>query len=245
MNHTTKGIVLRTVKYGETSIIVAVFTEMFGVQSYIVNGVRSSSKKGGTRANLFQPGALLELVVYHNEQKNLQRIREYRWSVLYEHIFYDVFKGSVATYMIELLTKCLKQPEPNADLFYFMEDVLLHLDKASMAVVANFPLFYAVHLANFFGFRIADEHSEELPFLDLQEGLFVAHAPHHSMFLDATLSEVTAHLLKVMQPGELEEIKLHVSTRRSLLQLYETYYALHVPEFGHLRSLQVLQEVLG
>ncbi len=245
MNHTTKGIVLRTVKYGETSVIVAVFTEMFGVQSYIVNGVRSASKKGGTKANLFQPAAILELVVYHNEQKNLQRIKEYRWSVLYEHIFYDVFKGSVATYMIELLTKCLKQPEPNPDLFYFMEDVLMHLDKANMAVVANFPLFYAVHLANFFGFRIADEYSEQLPYLDLQEGLFVSQAPHHTMFLDSTLSGVTAHLLKVMQPAELEEIKLQVGTRRSLLQFYETYYALHVPEFGHLRSLPVLQEVLG
>ena len=91
MNHTTKGIVLRTVKYGETSVIVSVFTELFGVQSYIVNGVRSASKKGGTKANLFQPAAILELVVYHNEQKNLQRIKEYRWPVLYEYIFSDVF----------------------------------------------------------------------------------------------------------------------------------------------------------
>jgi DNA repair protein RecO (recombination protein O) len=245
MNHTTKGIVLRTVKYGETSVIVAVFTELFGVQSYIVNGVRTASKKGGTKANLFQPGAMLELVVYHNDQKNLQRIKEYRWSVLYEHIFYDVFKGSVATYMIELLTKCLKQPEPNEDLFYFMEDVLLHLDKSNMAVVANFPLFYAVHLANFFGFRIADAYSEYLPYLDLQEGMFVANVPHHTMFLDSMLSGVTAHLLKVMQPSELEELKLSVATRRTLLQFYETYYSLHVPEFGHLRSLPVLQEVLG
>ena len=52
-------------------------------------------------------------------------------------------------------------------------------------------------------------------------------------------------MLKVMQPAELEEIKLQVAARRSLLQFYETYYSLHVPEFGHLRSLPVLQEVLG
>lgn len=245
MNHTTRGIVLRSVKYGETSVIVSVFTELFGVQSYLVNGVRTGSRKSGTRANLFQPAAILELVVYHNEQKNLQRIKEYRWAVLYEQLFYDVFKGSVATYMIELLSKCLKQPEPNTELFYFMEDVLTHLDRASPAIVANFPLFYAVHLANFFGFRIADEFSEEAPYLDLQEGLFVPQAPHHSMYLDTGLSEITAHLLKVMQPEELTDLKLQVGTRRSLLQYFETYYALHVPEFGHLRSLPVLQEVLG
>lgn len=45
MIYSTKGIVLRTIKYGETSVIASIFTESFGVQSYIVNGVRTSGKK--------------------------------------------------------------------------------------------------------------------------------------------------------------------------------------------------------
>jgi len=72
--HKTKGMVFRTVKYGETSLIVTVYTELFGVQSYLVNGVRTSTKKGPGRANLFQPAAILDLIVYHNELKHLQRI---------------------------------------------------------------------------------------------------------------------------------------------------------------------------
>lgn len=245
MNHHTKGIVLRTVKYGESSVIVAVFTELFGLQSYMVNGVRTASKKGGAKSNLFQPGAILDLVVYHNDQKNLQRIKEFRWSALYERLFYDVFKGAVATYMIELLTKCLKQPETNTDLFDFMEDVLMHLDKAEAPVVANFPLFFAVHLSNFFGFRISDEHDADHPYLDLEEGNFVSVAPMHHHCLDEQDSAIVAHLLKVMQPEELEDLKLAGSVRRNLLQQLERFYMLHVPEFGHLRSLPVLQEVLG
>ncbi|HET6995795.1 MAG TPA: recombination protein O N-terminal domain-containing protein, partial [Chitinophagaceae bacterium] len=73
--HKTKGIVLRVVKYGETSVIVSIFTELFGLQSYLVNGVRTSSKKGAGKAVLFQPSAILELVVYHNELKQLQRLK--------------------------------------------------------------------------------------------------------------------------------------------------------------------------
>lgn len=245
MNFNTRGIVLRTVKYGETSVIVSIFTELFGVQSYLVNGVRAASKKGNIRANLFQPGAILDMVVYHNELRNLQRIKEYQWSVLYEHIFYDIFKGAVAMYMMELVQKCLRQPEPNPDLFYFTEDAMLHLDKANAAVVANYPLFFALHLANFFGFRIPDEHSETLNILDLQEGLFVNQLPSHQNYLEGDYSAVTAQLLRVMQPYELEEIKLPVTVRRKLLQSFEAYYVLHVPEFGHLRSLAVLQEVIG
>ena len=75
----TKGIVLRSVKYGETSLVVTVFTELFGLQSYMVNGVRTTSKKGTSKASLFQPSAILELVAYHNEFNNLQRLREYKW----------------------------------------------------------------------------------------------------------------------------------------------------------------------
>ena len=77
--HKTKGIVLRVVKYGETSLVVTIFTELFGVQSYIVSGVRTSTKKGTGKANLFQPTAILDLVVYHNELKHLNRIKEFKW----------------------------------------------------------------------------------------------------------------------------------------------------------------------
>jgi DNA repair protein RecO (recombination protein O) len=44
MTHKTKGIVLRNIKYGETSLVVNIFTELFGIQTYLVNGVRSSKK---------------------------------------------------------------------------------------------------------------------------------------------------------------------------------------------------------
>ncbi len=80
--HKTKGIVLKTVKYGETSLIATLYTELFGIQSYLVSGVRTSTRKGPGKANLFQPAAILDLVVYHNELKHLQRIREMKWALL-------------------------------------------------------------------------------------------------------------------------------------------------------------------
>src|SRR5215216_6467531 len=141
MLHKTKGIVLRTIKYGETSLVVTMFTELFGLQSYLVNGVRTPNKKGTARANLFQPAAILDLIAYRNEFKNLQRLKEFKWGFLYQHILSDVRKNAVALFMVELLSKCLKQPEANAELFYFVEDALHHLDEASDTVTANFPLF--------------------------------------------------------------------------------------------------------
>src|SRR6185295_11485632 len=97
MIYRTKGIVLRTIKYGETSIVVTIFTELFGIQSYLVNGIRSSAKTS-SKASLFQPTSILEMEVYHNELKNLQRIKEFKWNYLYKNILSDVTKNSVAVY---------------------------------------------------------------------------------------------------------------------------------------------------
>ena len=243
--HHTKGIVLRTVKYGETSVIVTIFTELLGVQSYLVNGVRTSTKRGSGKANLFQPSAILEMVVYHNDLKQLQRIKEFRWGSLYQHILSDVKKNAVALFMVELLTKCLKQPEANAELFHFVEDAFLHLDKEPEAVAANFPIFFALHLPVFLGFRINDNYSEKRSFLDLQEGDFVEEQPRHPHFLEDRQAFITSQLLKVQQTEELEDIKLNHEFRRNLLFTYEVYYKLHVQDFGTMRTLPVLKEILS
>jgi len=243
--HKTKGIVLRTVKYGDTSLIVTMFTELFGLQSYIVSGVRTSTKKGTGKANLFQPTAILDLVVYHNELKHLNRIKEFKWHYLYQHIFSDVPKNAVAVFMIELVIKCLKQPESNPELFEFIEDAFVHLDESNGTVMANFPLFFALHLPAFFGFRINDDYSNETPILDLQEGTYVSEKPNHLHYLEGKQAEVTSELLKIMQPEELKQIKLNHDFRRQLLFVYETYYRLHIQEFGMMKTLPVLREVLG
>jgi len=243
MTHKTKGIVLRSIKYGETSLVVTIFTEMFGIQTYMVNGVRTS-KKSASKANHFQPTAILDLVVYHSENKSMQRIKEFSWAVLYDRLLSDVIKNSVASFMAELLHKCLKQPEPNADLFAFCEESFLSLDRADKIIAANFALFFTLHLAHFFGFRMTDNFSNEDPVLDLQEGVFIDHQPTHPYFMEGKNAELTAQLLKVMQPAELEEFNLNGEIRRALLLRYLEYYALHIHDFGQMKTLLVLHEVL-
>lgn len=245
VTHNTKGIVLKTVRYGETSIIASIFTELFGLQSYIINGVRVTSKKGSGKANLLQPSAILDMVVYHNELKNLQRIKEFKWGFVYEHIFFNVFRNSIALFMIELLQRTIKQPEPNPALFEFVEDAFTHLDTSNDAVAANFALFFALNLSGFYGFRVEDKYSSGTNILDLMEGRFVTERPSHMYYLDEEHSQMVSALLKVMQPAELEQVKLNQETRRILLHAFEIFYALHIQDFGKLKTLPVLEAVLS
>lgn len=239
----TKGIVLKTVKYGETSIIVSIFTEVFGIQSYLVNGVRLQGK--GFKGHLFQPSSLLEMVVYHNEQKNLQRIKEVKWSVLYQTILSNVTKNAVAVYMVELLQKCLKQPETNEELFHFCENSFLQLDKAETDVTANFPIFFALQLAPFLGFRLHDNYSEEKNFFDFHEGNFIKNMAVESGSLHVEISELISQLLKITKPEDLFKIKINGKVRSAVLNTIENFYSWHIPEFGSMKSLKVLSQIFG
>jgi len=243
MIHKTKGIVLRSIKYGETSLVVTILTELFGVQTYMVNGVRSA-KKSSAKANHFQPTAILDLIVYHNENKHMQRIKEFSWAVLYSELLGNVIKNSIASFVAELIFKCLKQPEPNSDLYNFCEESLLELDKAEKNIAANFALFFTLQLTHFFGFKMTDNFNSQNTVLDLQEGNFIDHQPAHPIFIDGPNAELTSQLLKVMHPKELEHFKLNRETRRILLIRYLEYYSQHIPEFGQMKTLIVLHEVL-
>ena len=245
MLNKTKAIVLKTVRYGETSLIATMYTELFGIQSFMINGVRSNARSAAGKASLLQPAAILDLVMYHNDKKNLQRIKEFRWSFLYQDLFYNVIKNSIALFMVELLQKTLKEPEVNTELFYFIEDAFLHLDASNDTVMANYPLFFSLHLTSFYGFRFSDTWSESRTILDLQEGEFVSEIPQHPYFIDGNLSFITSQLLKVQLPAELNEIRLNKETRRALLQAYQSFYALHIADFGTMKTIPVLQEVIG
>lgn len=240
----TNAIILRTVKYGETSLVVSAFTELFGLQTYMVNGVRTS-KKTGLKASLYQPASVVEMEVYHNERNTMQRIKEINRTHVFKNILTDVVKNSVALFLMELLYKLLKQPEQNSDLFYFCEDSLLQLDEAPAHVTANMPLFFALHISHFFGFKIDDNFTPHFSILDLQEGNFVTERPHHPNFLGGENAEITSELLKVMVPSELDNIKMNHFKRRELLAKYMDYYALHIQDFGQMKTLMVMQEVLG
>ena len=246
MTHKTRALVLRSIKYGDSSLVVTMFTERFGLQTYMVNGVRTE-KKSAQKAMQFQPGALLQLEAYHYPQKEMQRIKESNWAVLYQHLYSDVVKHSIALFLIELLHKCLKHPEENSDLFYFCEDALQQLDRADATVTANFALYFCLQLSHFFGFRLHDTSNETTNWvgLDLVDGVLTDQLPAHAHLMQGELVNHTMELLKVMHPEELRQFAFHHFTRRALLEQYIQFYALHIPDFGTLKTWKIIQEIFA
>ena len=163
MLHKTRGIVLNYIRYRETSIIVKIYTELFGIQSYIVNGVRSSKSKTN-RIAFFQPLTLLDLVVYHkSKEQTLHRLSEVKCSIPFKSLPFDFIKSSMAMFLTEILVKTLKEEEKNESLFDFLQDSILELENSAERF-ENFHLMFMAKLAFYLGFgsETAKEIEEQL-----------------------------------------------------------------------------------
>lgn len=240
--HNTKAVVLRVVKYGETSVIVTMYTELFGLQSFIVKGVRKESKKSQL-VNYYHPGALLQLQVYHNELKHLQFIKDAQWYYMYKEVFFSVLKNAVAMYIIELCQQSLKEPENNPDVYHCIEEALIQLDKNSESFAANLPLYFTLRLSTELGFQIHGKYTDATAVLDLQAGRFLSSTPQHVDYIENNLARITSEFMSITFYSDIENIKLNKNMRRDLLAAYQVYMQYHITGFNQLKSLEVLQEL--
>ena len=148
-------------------------------------------------------------------------------------------------YIVEVLQHTLKEPEANPDLFYLIENTLQQLDKGNDALTANLPLYFMLHLGTHLGFQIQGLYSTSTPILDLSEGFFVDEAPSHTYYLSEELAMIASQLNNISLYSDLENIKLNRATRRKLLDAFGQYLSLHITDFGTLKTLSVLQEILS
>ena len=240
----TNGIVLRSVKYGETSLICSVFTEVYGVQSYMIQGIRTSGKTKQSRAGLLQPASLLELVVYHKPQANLQRIKEFQPAYLYHSLQEHVVKNSVALFSVELLLRLLPEHAPMPELFEACNQYFRALDMADADAVGNYPIFFLVQCCNMLGYNINGKYSEETPHLNLRDGGFTNHTPTERPFV---LDEDARMLDKLIQVETIEEatlVEMNGAVRFRLLDWLLAFIHNHTQHMGEMRSLPVLRAVL-
>ena len=130
----TRGIVLNFMKFRETSIIARVYTEQLGVQSYIVNSVRTKGK--GSRIALFQPFTLLDMVVYTSPKGGLTRISEYKCAHPFISIPFDIRKSSMVLFLSEVVARTVKEEEENQPLFQFLYQAILAFDDLEAKAIA-------------------------------------------------------------------------------------------------------------
>ena len=237
MLHTTRAIVLKTIRHGDRTVVLKAFTEQFGLRSYMVR----AGGKGGVANAALQALNRLELVVNEHPERDIQNILEMRVERPYSRVPYDPVRGALLLFTQELLYKVLRGEAADPELYCFLDEAVEAIDSAED--VRNYPLVLLVKLSGQLGFLPAIPGTEEDRF-DLREGEFIQGAARHGHTMGPVLSGHLAALLPIgftNMPGPA----IPASERRDLLDHLLLYYRMHIEGFGELRSPTVLHQVLG
>lgn len=241
MLHKTRGIVLKTTLYSESSVVVQIFTEKFGIQSYLINGVKKPKAK--IRMNMLQPLHLVDMIVYHKSNSTMQRVSELRPSPIFRSIPYDIIKSTIVMFLNEVLYKSIRQQNTDERLFDFIFNGICWFDESEDNSV-NFHLAFLLKLTRFLGFAPSTQTRSDQSYFDLQEGEFSSRVPVHSDYIEKDDAFLFIALLN--SPFEkIFEIKLSNVSRRNILDKILVFYRLHTASFGEIRAHQVLEEVLS
>jgi DNA repair protein RecO (recombination protein O) len=237
----TKGIALHYIKYGDSSIIAYIYTDIFGRQAYIVNGVRS--KKSKIRLSLFQPLSVLELDVYYKPNREIQRIKDLRNYLPLQTIHSDMVKSSIAIFISEIIYKSLREIEPNKPLFDFLYHSI-HLLDTKTEGIENYHLVFLLVLSKYLG--ISPQMTDKGKSSKIDGGNYVVLNDNLQYTFLLSDEEVGGmdELYKYSFEG-LEKIKINNNTRSSLLDKLVEYYQIHLEGMGSIKSLAVLKEVFS
>ena len=236
---TTRGIVLQSIPYKDTSAIIYMYTEAFGRASYMVS--RRRSKKSPLVKSLFIPLSVLDLEVEHLNKREIHRIKEARVCLPLQEILCDPIKNVLALFLSEFLFRVVKETEPDPRLFCFLYDSIQVLECADKGV-ANFHLVFLLRLLRYLGIFPNIENRRAGYYFDMLNSVFTVDQPVHPHFLGKEDTEVFARLLKM----SYENMSLYVFSRQERVRIIQKileYYHLHLPDFAEIKSLAVLQSL--
>lgn len=236
---TTKAIVLSSLKYGDTSLIVKCFTEEEGVKTYLIRGVLKPKKKG-IKAAYFQPLTQLKIVANHNSKNALNSIKEVQVIQPYKSIHSDIIKQSVVFFLSEILSSSIQEEEQNKTLYSYLETAFVWLDVHDK--IANFHLLFLLNLTGFLGFYpdLSDKNKQGFNLLD---GKFSNKIQDKNVIYNNDFHQFKK--LLGMNFDSIEKVSYSKDERQLVLQVIVQYYKLHLGSFRKPKSLQILETIFS
>jgi DNA repair protein RecO (recombination protein O) len=234
----TRGIVLHTTRYGESSLVVHCYTEQYGRQTYMVKGVRKSRRTN--RSNLFQPLFILDFEVYHKDSRDMQLVKEVTRAVPLNSIPYDITKRTQVIFMAEVLYRVVREEESNPMLAHFLVNSIQYLD-ALEDPQPDFHILFLFHLTRHLGFFPQNNYGEGSRYFDMVSGRFRSLCNEPETQLDEATSALWSKYIG-LELRETRNTGINSFQRKTLLDCQVKYYKLHVAGMGEIRSLDVLHD---
>lgn len=235
----SQAIVLHSLKYGESRLIVDMFTSRHGRLSFIVAIPKSAHSK--MKKQFFQPLTLLEIECDARPRLQLQKLHDVRLAHPFSSIPFHPDKLAISLFISEFLYYALRGEQQNVPLFEYVTNSIQWLDGQS-ASFANFHLVFLMRLSRFLGFYPNLDDYQPGDWFDLRESVFCTMPPLHRDVLTPSEADKLQLMMRMDYPT-MHLFRLTHQERDRLLEVAVTYYRLHLPFFPELKSFVVLQEI--
>ena len=233
----TQAIVLHSLKYGESRLIVDMFTRVFGRQSFIVSIPKTS--KGKIKKQFFQPLTLLEIETDIRPKLQLQKLNDVRLLTPFASIPFEPDKLAISLFVAEFLYYALRSEQRNELLYDYLEYSIMWLD-GQQVNFANFHIVFLLRLTRFLGFYPNLDDYEDGDYFDLRESEFMRNPPVHRDFLHPEEAQKVQLMMRMDFPT-MHLFRMSHDDRNRLLEISIKYYRLHLPDFPEMKSIEVLQ----
>ncbi len=225
-----EALVLKAVKYGDKSIVLRCLTKELGLQSYMVNSIRS--KRSVITPGLILPLTYLNLLASHKNKGTLERIKEAQVHTHFHSLYQNPVHNAVAQFCVEILNKVARESTEEEALFQITVAFMHRIEEGEN--ISNVPLDFVRSVCQCLGVE-PDVYSGEGAYFDLLEGHLVDSPPFHTTFLS---QDETSQFVHYFQEPKATYSR---SQRRDLLRNYLQYMKIHIEHFGDIKSLEVLR----
>jgi DNA repair protein RecO (recombination protein O) len=229
------ALVLKKTPYSDNSAIFSIFTQSHGILTFMVQGMHGKSGK----AAILQPGNLIEMVFYYQNNRNLKRIKEIRLMEGFGGYSENPVQLQVMTFCVELLQKSLPEEQEDPAIFSFVAKKLVQL--AKLEELSWFPLKFLLDFAEVsgLGLQLPTEEKEGYFLLESNENSKYGRDLNPLQYLD---KEETMACSELMKSGECA---LSMASKRLLTEKLLYYFKIHLFPDKEIRSFPILMEVLS
>lgn len=235
MKITDKAIVLSRLPYSETSLIVNLFTEETGLQTFLFQGAK---KKKGL---ILFPLELVEITYYKRNDSSLLKLTEMQSLEPLHHILDNPLKSSIAFFISELVLICLQSNHQDKKLFRFLSEEIHWLNLSEE--LSNYLIWFLAQVSKLEGFQ-PEILTSNPKYFELQDGKFTDELP----FLPAYLEESWLHwLTDSLQVDKLDFLAISIpkEERVKLIDAWLEYYQFHVSGMRKLKSLEIIRTIFS
>lgn len=234
----TRGIVLRLMPFNDKNRIAKIYTEHFGLRTFIVSA--GSSKSSRQKTALLQALQPIWLETTFTESDKLSRLGEISAAGSINQAMQHHTKRSIILFLNEVLYKCLREEQADTPLFNYLLEGIIYLDKTDRQC-NNFHLVFLVQMCQYLGFMPVSNYSNYHKYFYYREGLFDSFKSDNIM-MDEEQSKLFAQIIN-LNFEDMALLQMHTNARNKLLQNILFYYAQHLPSFKEIKSLEILAEI--